>query len=116
MPEPYDFQAIVDGVHAVDDAIRTKNNLPQMWAQKLGDDPATLRKSRQGPGRIEQLIPHPLGGYNIIESDIGDDPFQIVQGVGEEEDFEVRWGIRLRASSRGMRSPRSSETNPSSTA
>jgi hypothetical protein len=116
MPEANDFQTIVRAVYAVDDAIRAENNFTELRAPKFGDHAATLGESPQGKRCIEQLTSHPLGGRNIIERYVGNDPLQIAQGVGGEEDFEVHWGMRLRASSSEMRSPRSSEANPSSTA
>jgi hypothetical protein len=116
MPEADNFKALVVVIHPINDPVGTENNFAQFRSAKFRHDAPAFWKSFQRQRRIKQLVAHAFGGNEIVGRNLGDDALQIIQRVVGEEYFEIHCGMRWRASSKGMRSPRSSDASPSSTA
>src|ERR1019366_6385685 len=116
VPEADNLNLFVVTPQPINDAIGAENNFAQFGSPEFRQDAPAFWKSFQRQRRIKQLVAHAFGGEGIVGRNVGDDALQIIQRVGGEEYFEIHCGMRWRASSKGMRSPRSSDASPSSTA
>src|SRR5208283_840241 len=111
-----DFKALVGVIHPKDGAVGAENNFAQLRLPEFRHHAAAFWECVKRQCSVKQLVAQLFGGDGIVRRNVGNDALQIVQRDFGEEYFEIHWGMRWRASSKGMRSPRSSPASPSSTA
>ena len=116
MPEANDFNALLLRPHAMDDPIRTADDLPQILLMEFWYDTPQLRKRGQPLGTDDQFLTHAGGGVRILLGDEADNALQISTRRRRDDYFPAHSAIFDLTSSIGMPSPRSNSARPCSTA
>jgi|ERR1022692_825742 len=105
VPEADNFQTLIGVVDPINDPVGTENNFTQFRTSKFRDYAAAFWECAKRQRHIKQLVAQPFGCNGIMRRNIGNNALQIAQSVVGEEYFEIHCGMRLRASSNGMRRP-----------
>jgi colanic acid biosynthesis glycosyl transferase WcaI len=112
LPEAGDEYRFAWRIEAVNDPIGSVNDFSGDPIIQLWNQASPFRKCGQRQGRINQEITEPLSRLWIVERDVSDDLFEVLDGSGRDDYLTSHEGIIWRTSSAGRPSPRSVCSNP----